>query len=327
MFWHGDIEPQADPGLPPPVQGAARPEHKGVFGVKGTLRNILGVLGDAFLVQSGNKPVYQQRRALEKEGDAMEGFVDNPLAAIQRLAGENPEASREMWGDYQNAERYKNQEERLSQTDQRKGTDMYLTRAANIMAGAKDDKDKAYRRGVVENYLKKNGIEPPVDIDLLADYDYKMSQREDDERGERGLDVKVDQFGRRIDYYDRRDERRDRTQRYGIQTRAGVAREGNAVRREGIKSREGIAGRQIKSREHIAGMAPAVITKNKKDETTVYTRGGKVTTLRDSVHPSGGKSRRTPPGAAGGGKKEGFKYREAGTGRVYTWTQGRKVYN
>lgn len=76
-------------------------EHKGRFGQKGLLRDILGTIGDAFLVQSGNKPIYGPKRQQERESDAMVGFSRNPLAAIERLAQENPEAAREMYEKYQ----------------------------------------------------------------------------------------------------------------------------------------------------------------------------------------------------------------------------------
>ncbi|QDP50608.1 MAG: hypothetical protein Tp1125DCM00d2C21254131_49 [Prokaryotic dsDNA virus sp.] len=62
------------------------PERKGRFGTKGTLRDILGTLGDAFLMQSGNKPMYAQRREQERVADAMVGFSQDPMAAMERLA-------------------------------------------------------------------------------------------------------------------------------------------------------------------------------------------------------------------------------------------------
>lgn len=60
--------------------------RKGMFGVKGTLRDVLGILGDAFLVQGGGKAVYQPQRQQERMGDAMFGGAENPLQAAERLA-------------------------------------------------------------------------------------------------------------------------------------------------------------------------------------------------------------------------------------------------
>jgi hypothetical protein len=62
------------------------PKRAGRFGVKGTLRDILGTVGDAFLMQSGNNPMYAQKRNQERMADAMVGFSADPLAAMERLA-------------------------------------------------------------------------------------------------------------------------------------------------------------------------------------------------------------------------------------------------
>ncbi len=62
------------------------PERKGRFGTKGTLRDVLGTIGDAFLMQSGNAPMYAQKRNQERMADAMVGFSQDPLAAMERLA-------------------------------------------------------------------------------------------------------------------------------------------------------------------------------------------------------------------------------------------------
>lgn len=68
-------------------QGQAQnPQHTGLFGVKGTLRNVLGILGDAMLMQHGNQAVYAPRVQQEREADAMAGFQSDPRAAAGRLA-------------------------------------------------------------------------------------------------------------------------------------------------------------------------------------------------------------------------------------------------
>lgn len=80
----------------------SRPKRAGMFGMKGTLRDVLGTLGDAFLVQGGAKPVYAPRKEQEREMDAMAGFSANPLAAVERLvaAGRTEEAA-ELYDDIQ----------------------------------------------------------------------------------------------------------------------------------------------------------------------------------------------------------------------------------
>lgn len=77
------------------------PEHKGLFGVKGTLRNVLGTLGDAL---AGNQNFGNQRQK-EKLSDAMIGFNSSDpttvQAAIERVARVNPQAAQALAQQYQ----------------------------------------------------------------------------------------------------------------------------------------------------------------------------------------------------------------------------------
>lgn len=66
----------ADQGADISVDGLPPYERKGLFGVKGTLRDILGLIGDAFLVQSGNKPMYAPRRDEERKAEALHSFFE-----------------------------------------------------------------------------------------------------------------------------------------------------------------------------------------------------------------------------------------------------------
>ena len=107
-FPHAPPSPQLSNGDPGPDLGnrsyveAARaamanePPHKGMFGLKGTLRDILGTVGDAFLVQGGGNPLYRQTVDQEKTSDALSGFSANPMAAIERLAQVNPDAAAKL---------------------------------------------------------------------------------------------------------------------------------------------------------------------------------------------------------------------------------------
>jgi hypothetical protein len=64
------------------------PRRNGYWGTKGTLRNILGTLSDAFLVQGGGEAEYKNLRDRERMSDAMYGFTDNPQQAMERLAAQ-----------------------------------------------------------------------------------------------------------------------------------------------------------------------------------------------------------------------------------------------
>ncbi len=76
-------------------------DRRGLFGMKGTLRDVIGLVGDAFLVQSGNAPVYAPRRRQEQISGAMAGFTEDPLAASERTAYFDPALGRELYHDYE----------------------------------------------------------------------------------------------------------------------------------------------------------------------------------------------------------------------------------
>lgn len=61
--------------------------REGMFGVKGTLRDVLGLIGDAFLVQGGASPMYLPTRQKEMLEDKMVGFSNDPVAAAERVGG------------------------------------------------------------------------------------------------------------------------------------------------------------------------------------------------------------------------------------------------
>ena len=87
----------APPAAAPPEQDKSwQRQHKGMFGVKGTFRDILGLMGDAFLVQSGNKPVYAPQRKLERMQDAMDLYLRNPTDGIAAMATVDPDAAYRM---------------------------------------------------------------------------------------------------------------------------------------------------------------------------------------------------------------------------------------
>lgn len=62
----------------------------------GTLRDVLGALGDAFLAHAGEKPMYQERADSRRIGLAMADYANNPQAAIERVAATGAPGSIEM---------------------------------------------------------------------------------------------------------------------------------------------------------------------------------------------------------------------------------------
>lgn len=104
-------------------------EHKGLFGVKGTLRDILGILGDGLT----GRMTYSTARRGERYGDILAGkyvdneeenFINNPLLAIQRLGEEGfGQEAASLYQDYVKNEADKQQaalnEARLSRQEDR----------------------------------------------------------------------------------------------------------------------------------------------------------------------------------------------------------------
>ena len=74
-------------------------DRKGMFGVKGTLRDILGLVGDSFLVQGGRDPYYAPRRRQEQISDAWAGASENPQAAAERVGYYDPKLGQEILND------------------------------------------------------------------------------------------------------------------------------------------------------------------------------------------------------------------------------------
>lgn len=146
-------------------------QRKGLFGMKGTLRDIVGLLGDAFLVQSGNKPLYQQQREREKMGDAMYGMTDpnNPQAfnaAIERLNARGfGEQAAEM---YDRQQKYKSQDDArqsvIADRQYKQLTDA-RNRAARYLATADTPEKQAYALRLIKGMADQIGVTPE---DLLG---------------------------------------------------------------------------------------------------------------------------------------------------------------
>lgn len=121
------------------------PQHKGAFGQKGTLRNIMGVLGDAFLTQAGEKSVYAPKRQEEQDSDALSGLTSDPRAAIERLSQTNPKAAQDLFEKFQTNQLGQQNAQALAayrgdQSDMRHftKTQKFGQMAAQMLSGAKD---------------------------------------------------------------------------------------------------------------------------------------------------------------------------------------------
>lgn len=84
--------PQSDPTNPKDIVVNGKPDRKA---------NPLGDIADMVLVATGHKPIYRPRLEDMRMKDAMEGFADDPLGAIKRVAKRDPAKAWEMYNTYQ----------------------------------------------------------------------------------------------------------------------------------------------------------------------------------------------------------------------------------
>lgn len=132
-------------------RGEKAADHRGLFGAKGTLRDVIGILGDGFLVQSGNKALYGPTREREKFSDAMAGSSRNPQAAYERGMGVNPDAAMDFYNRYQSAESQAQQNQiRQGELDRGMAGDRVETlgkardQVARWLGAAQNDQQRAY---------------------------------------------------------------------------------------------------------------------------------------------------------------------------------------
>lgn len=110
--------------------------REGLFGVKGTLRDVLGLIGDSFLVQAGQDRIYDPARRQERFGDAMYGYASGNTreqrAALERAALVDPAAAAELTQQFMQNEQNALEEERLSRAAQAKTEEERNDRLANL---------------------------------------------------------------------------------------------------------------------------------------------------------------------------------------------------
>lgn len=151
--------------------------RKGMFGTKGTLRDVLGLIGDSFLVQAGKDKVYQPTREREKLASAMYGFQNSDAAAMQAVERMNAmgyaDQAAKLYDQIQDRKVKQAQvqsvaDNRTSQIADRKfkGNERYFNIAANMFRGTAGDPVKfEAAKNALKNLALNNGIEP---VDVLG---------------------------------------------------------------------------------------------------------------------------------------------------------------
>lgn len=171
----GDGTSVGGPGGPLSANGQPSEETPyeqptGLFGIKGTMRDILGSLGDALLIGQGGKAIYSPQRKQEKMAEAMHGYEQDPQAAIARLAQLNPDEARKLQ-DSLSKKATRKAELSFSQDDNtRRNEDHKLTRynkamgvGAKLLGGANKENYSAMKQ-LYEQFFTNRGMDVPFQL-------------------------------------------------------------------------------------------------------------------------------------------------------------------
>ena len=161
--------PQGDPQMPAaPIepQGEditvqSREPRTGMFGIKGTFRDILGLLGDSLSSATGGDTYYNKRREQEKYADALgEDVMDNPANSVDRLitAGFGKEAG-SLAQQVQENEIAKAKAEQYKAYQQAQVTEQGYKNLGSLFATA-DEKTFPALRAIAERRAASYGIDP-----------------------------------------------------------------------------------------------------------------------------------------------------------------------
>lgn len=154
------VRPSQSPATVEQPRPTPEYEPTGAFGIKGTFRDILGVLADGFLVGSGNKPMYAPMRQQEKMAQAMQGYSSQDpaerMASVEAVMKINPEAGAEMLdrlrresADAAKAQREAQKDRLDMQADELKVMEAVGGAAAGLMRGANPATYEALRERAV----------------------------------------------------------------------------------------------------------------------------------------------------------------------------------
>lgn len=168
-----DVPPPApaDQGPDIEVGGRSIPKSKYKTGiVQGMLRpgstggNILGALGDAFLIQSGNKPQYAPRLQGLREQEALENYGSDPRGALDRFSQVAPGAeSLSAWNQFDDNRRQHAVAAASLRRSQQEYEDTTNKRGIGLLGAATKDTWPQVR-AQVQKYYAARGMEPPFEL-------------------------------------------------------------------------------------------------------------------------------------------------------------------
>lgn len=114
--------------------------HSSPLGIKGKARDILGGLGDAFLVAGGAAPQYAPKRMMERTQDALANFSNNPAGALRAYAQVNAPGAIGM-------------QQELLKSGGQYAKDQAAAQASTAAAGENTAQTEVINRGLVSSVL------------------------------------------------------------------------------------------------------------------------------------------------------------------------------
>lgn len=271
---YGDL-PGAQPPVtaPPMMPSDAEPppvsEDIVVKGFKPKKRSFLGLLGDMILLNQNHKgPFFADRVRNKNFGRAMEGFTQDPLEAIRRVA-QIPGMEDEAWKMYGQLEDDKRQRAAL---DRQTGKDADsrlkgLAGLAGVALANPKNREAAINRYnyMLDQYgLNQYALDPDVDDATLQSI-YMGVIPPDKQEQQKIRERRADQGDRRLDIQERNVD--SQIDRRNAQTRQGAER--IAISRENVAARKSVKGKSgqqyevMDIRDSTGGVRRVVIDRKK----------------------------------------------------------------
>jgi hypothetical protein len=125
--------------------------------------SFLSKLVDGVLMAGGNKPVLRQKFEHNQLVDAMEGFADDPLAAIKRVARHNPDAAYKMYNSYMDDQRADKIATRQVNNLDMRNNEYFLDRMGGML-GTATAENYPQVKAMVQRYANARGVQLPFEL-------------------------------------------------------------------------------------------------------------------------------------------------------------------
>lgn len=148
-------------------------EQQDVVAVRPRKRNLLEILGDAVLINGGMKPQFALNKQRDNMRVAMEGFTNDPLNAIRKMAQIDPEFAWKLYNQHQDDERASGTLARQNRAlDMQNDRYVYGQIAGMMGSPAVNEQTWGAMRNHAINVATRRGLDPAtVEAVIPKDYD------------------------------------------------------------------------------------------------------------------------------------------------------------